>query len=204
MSINSGAKKIRILLSAFTIVGCVLLWLFFVGVVILYGVLNAWEGMLLYYLALIFIAFFIYDFCKCGCSVITIKDTKIISKIPLFATCEIDCEKLVYYIYFQDEIETKKRRKNYIMLSHNDLSRLSEEKRTAWKYDIKTQIVLPYTKETEPLLQQWLNGEQWIYSGGALADLDVPPPSPPPPPPPPPTRPSKESADEYNKSFRNY
>lgn len=178
---------------------------FFAGLVIILGFMQEWTGMLVYYFSVAFFTVSIYLAFPCIWATITVKEHTIRSQIPFVVNHELDCTRNIHYRYFQDQIETKTRTKNYIMLSLRDLKNLPPEKVSAWRFDFRTQIVMPYNKKTEPVLLQWLDGDRWVCDGGTRPDVNVPPPPLPKPPGPEyKKRPSKDAADEHNKGFRNY
>ena len=194
-----------IFLSLLNIIVFLCLDAFFVGLVIVLGFMQGWKGMLIYYVGITIFIVSMYLAFPCPWAVITIKTGTISFRIPFVAHCELDCARNVHYIYFQDQIETKNKTKNYIMLSLRDLKNLPPEKVSAWRFDFRTQIVMPYNKKTEPVLLQWLDGDHWVCDGGTRPDVNVPPPPLPKPPKPEyKKRPSKETVDEHNKGFRNY
>lgn len=198
-------QEAKTFLSLFNIIGFVLLDIFFVGIIVALGFVQKWSGMLVYYIGIILFIISMYCVYAHSWSIITIGGSTIRSKIPLLIDFELECNKTIYYIHFPDQIETKKRVKNYLMLSYDNLQRLPPEKITAWKFDPRRQIVLPYNKKTEPLLRQWLESDHWVNCGGPAPDLDVPPRMPDPPAPPPqPTRPSEEAAKENNRGISRY
>lgn len=155
----------KIFLSLFCVIGFLCMDAFFAGLVIILGFMDNWVGMVKYYIAIVLFVVVWYLAFPCPWSIITIKEHTILSKIPFVSRYEIDCNKTVYYLFFQDQIEAEKRAKDYIMLSYHDLSRLPPEKHAAWKFDFRKQIVLPYTKKTEPMLRQWIDSDHWICCG---------------------------------------
>lgn len=198
-------QEAKTFLSLFNVIVFILLGGFFAGIVVSLGVDQEWRGMLIYYLCLAIIFFSLYAGFPQVWAFITITGNTVYSKAPFLFALKLDCNKTIHYIHFPDQIETKKRVKNYLMLSYDNLQRLPPEKITAWKFDPRRQIVLPYNKKTEPALRQWLNSDHWVNCGGPAPDLDVPPRMPDPPAPPPqPTRPSEEAAKEHNRGISRY
>lgn len=163
----------KIFLSLFCVIGFLCMDAFFAGLIIILGFMNNWVGMTGYYVAIVLFIGVWYLAFPCPWSIITIKGHTILSKIPFVSHYEIDCNKTVYYLFFQDQIETEKRTKDYIMLSYHDLSCLPTERRTAWKFDFRRQIVLPYTKKTEPMLRHWVDSDHWICCGGTPSNPEV-------------------------------
>ena len=151
-----------VFLSLFCVIGFLCLDAFFAGLVVILGFMDNWVGMTKYYVAIVLLVALLYLAFPCPWSIITIKDHTIRSRLPFIHRNEIDCRKTVYYIIFQDQIETEKRTKDYIMLSYRSLRWLPPEKRSAWRFAFREQIVLPYSKKTEPLLRQWINSDHWI------------------------------------------
>lgn len=172
--------------------------------IVLKGILLGWQGMLgLILCALTY--FFIMAYCPANLySQIFIGENAILSRIHFFKQCEVDCFRPVQYLFFSENIKgVSKDEKHYVLITN--LNSIFPIKRPYLDhFKRKEQIVIPYTKKTEQVLEKWFSCENWTCIGGMKPDLNAPPSPPPPPPPPPPTRPSEEAADEYNKGFRSY
>ena len=72
-----------VFLSLFCVIGFLCLDAFFAGLVIILGFMQNWEGMTIYYVALVLLGFLWYLAVPCPWSIITIKKHTILSTLPL-------------------------------------------------------------------------------------------------------------------------
>lgn len=150
--------------------------------IVVLGFLKRWTGMAGFYALAVGYGLLLLLVPSRYYSTIIIGEKTIMSKVHFFKQCEVNCGRRVYYGYFEEEISGVSKKKYYILLSNN-VERLPIQRPYLANYSRENQIVIPYTKETEQVLEKWLSCENWTCVGGMKPDLNAPP-SPPPPPPP--------------------
>ena len=99
----------------------------------------------------------------------------------------------VQYMFFSEEIERIADEKYYVLITNSQYIPLIKRPYID-HFNKKEQIIIPYTKKTEMVLEKWFSCEHWTCVRGEKPDLDTPLPS---------TRTSKKSADRRTKKFRN-